>query len=96
VTDKQLAELEQLLAAASPPPWRAEHSDTDDIEAVALLHPHGTVCMEAEDAAGAWEDETRDTIVRDLTLAAEARNILPAIFAELKRHRGADRPHIVG
>jgi hypothetical protein len=95
VTDKQLAELEQLLSEVSPRPWRVEHSDTDDIEVVAVLHPHGTVCMEAEDEAGAWEDDTRDTIVWDLTLAAKARNLLPAILAELKRHRGADPAVIV-
>ena len=94
VTEKQIAELEQLLAEADPRPWRVEHN-SDDVEVVAIEHPTGTVLLESEDEPGAWDEETREQILKNLTLAATARNLLPAILAELKRHRGADPAVIV-
>jgi hypothetical protein len=95
VTEKQLAGLEQMLAEADPLPWRVEHTN-DDVEMVTIEYPGGTVLLEMEDEPGAWDEETRDQIVRNLTLAATARNLLPTILAELRRHRAADRPVIVG
>jgi hypothetical protein len=94
ITDEQFARLEQQLAEASPLRWSVEQTDTD-ITTVSIVYPRGTLCAELEDESGAWDDETRAQVVADLTLAAEARNLLPAILAELRRHRGPDRPIVV-
>jgi hypothetical protein len=88
LSDSRLADLERLYADR-PGRWTVQHAK-DGTEAYWIESPRGTVCEVEEVEPGEWDADTRAEILGDLTLAAEARNALPALLAELRRRRAAD------
>lgn len=89
ITDTYLSELERLSAGAAPGPWETDHS-MGGVESFAVVHAGGTICTEAEEQPGDFDQDVRDMIRADFAFIAAARAAVPALVAEVRRLR-ADR-----
>jgi len=95
LTDAEPTELDRVIAAAPAGPWTAEHYTDGGVDTFAVESDAGPICVLTGDLTEDLDHEQRAEIVGALAFVAVARTALPALLAEVRRFRGADRPVVV-
>jgi hypothetical protein len=87
LTNAELDELERLIAGASPAPWEA-------FSGAAIGGPDFIRLGGLDDSQPDMyvEHDGKPAPAADLHFVAAARNYLPRLIAEVRRHRLGERP----